>query len=86
MSLGELEQVVLFAVVRLGGETHGAPVVEEIEQRTDELSSTPGSAERRFNSTVCAWPLGCGDPAVPKHITGPVMVGISLVKHSDLRR
>ena len=26
MSLGELEQVILFAMVRLGGETHGAPV------------------------------------------------------------
>ena len=42
MSLGELEQVVLFAVVRLGGETHGAPVVEEIEERTGRRVS-PGA-------------------------------------------
>ena len=40
--LGELEQVVLFAVVRLGGETHGAPVVEEIEERTGRRVS-PGA-------------------------------------------
>ena len=42
VSLGELEQVVLFAVVRLGGETHGAPVVEEIEARTGRRVS-PGA-------------------------------------------
>ena len=42
MSLGELEQVVLVAVVRLGSETHGAPVVEEIEERTGRRVS-PGA-------------------------------------------
>ena len=42
MSLGELEQVILFAMVRLGGETHGAPVVEEIEERTGRRVS-PGA-------------------------------------------
>ena len=42
MSLGELEQVVLFAIVRLGGETHGAPVIEEIEARTGRHVS-PGA-------------------------------------------
>lgn len=33
-TLGDLEQVVLFALVRLGGEAHGAPVVEEIWEHT----------------------------------------------------
>ena len=42
MSLGELEQVILFAMVRLGGETHGAPVVAEIEERTGRCVS-PGA-------------------------------------------
>ena len=42
MSLGDLEQVVLFAIVRLGGETHGAPCVEEIEERTGRRVS-PGA-------------------------------------------
>ena len=42
MSLGDLEQVVLFAVVRLGGETHGAAVVAEIEERTGRRVS-PGA-------------------------------------------
>ncbi len=42
MSLGELEQVVLFAMVRLGGETHVAPVVAEIEERTGRRVS-PGA-------------------------------------------
>lgn len=34
MALGEFEQVVLFALVRLHGEAHGAALVKEIEQRT----------------------------------------------------
>ena len=42
MSLGDLEQVVLFAIVRLGGESHGAAVVEEIEDRTGRRVS-PGA-------------------------------------------
>ena len=42
MSLGDLEQVVLFAIVRLGGESHGAAVVEEIEDRTARRVS-PGA-------------------------------------------
>ena len=41
-SLGELEQVVLFALVRLGGETHGAPVVHEISEHTGRQVS-PGA-------------------------------------------
>ena len=41
-SLGDLEQVVLFALVRLGGETHGAPVVLEIEEHTGRRVS-PGA-------------------------------------------
>ena len=31
MALGELEQVVQFAIVRLDGESHGAAIVEQIE-------------------------------------------------------
>lgn len=35
MALGELEQVVLFALVRLEGrEAHGAAIIREIEERT----------------------------------------------------
>ena len=41
-SLGELEQVVLFALVRLGGETHGVPVVHEIAEHTGRRVS-PGA-------------------------------------------
>ncbi len=42
MALGELEQVVLFAIVRLGGQAHGTAVVEEIEARTGKRVS-PGA-------------------------------------------
>ena len=42
MSLGETEQVLLFAIVRLGGETHGAPIVKEIDERTGRRIS-PGA-------------------------------------------
>lgn len=34
-SLGEVEQLVLLAILRLGGEAYGVPIVEEIEDRTD---------------------------------------------------
>jgi DNA-binding PadR family transcriptional regulator len=33
-SLGEFEQLVLLAMLRLGRETYGVPIVEEIERRT----------------------------------------------------
>lgn len=33
MALGELEQVVLFALARLGGEAHGASIAGEMEDR-----------------------------------------------------
>ena len=42
MALGEFEQVVLFALVRLDGEAHGAALVQEIEQRTGRQVS-PGA-------------------------------------------
>lgn len=34
MALGDLEQVILFAIVRLGGEAHGAPIAEAISETT----------------------------------------------------
>jgi PadR family transcriptional regulator, regulatory protein PadR len=33
-ALGEFEQLVLLAIVRLRGEAYGVPIVEEIERRT----------------------------------------------------
>lgn len=42
VTLGDLEQVVLFALVRQGGESHGAPLVHEIEARTARRVS-PGA-------------------------------------------
>ena len=33
-ALGELETLVLLAILRLGGETYGVPVRDEIEERT----------------------------------------------------
>lgn len=40
--LGDLEQVILFAIVRLGGEAHGATIIGEIEDQTGR-SVSPGS-------------------------------------------
>jgi PadR family transcriptional regulator, regulatory protein PadR len=34
MGLGDLEQVILFALVRLDGEAHGAAIALEIEERS----------------------------------------------------
>lgn len=42
MALGGLEQVVLFALLRLGGEAHGPAIVLEIEERTGRRVS-PGA-------------------------------------------
>ena len=42
MSLGGLEQVVLFALLRLGSEAHGPAIVLEIEERTGRKVS-PGA-------------------------------------------
>ncbi len=33
-SLGEFEHIVLLAILRLGSESYGAPIVSEIEKRT----------------------------------------------------
>lgn len=33
-SLGEFEQFVLLAIIHLGGESYGIPIVDEIERRT----------------------------------------------------
>ncbi len=33
-SLGEFEQLVLLAILRLGSEVYGVPIVQEIEERT----------------------------------------------------
>lgn len=32
--LGEFEQLILLAIVHLGGETYGVPIADEIERRT----------------------------------------------------
>lgn len=38
--LGELEQMVLWAILRFDGEAYGTPVMEELEQRADRRVST----------------------------------------------
>src|SRR5687767_15452526 len=37
--LGEFEQLILLAIVHLGGETYGVPIVDEIERRTGRAVS-----------------------------------------------
>ena len=37
--LGEFEQIVLLAILHVGGEAYGVPIVEEIEQRTGRTVS-----------------------------------------------
>ena len=38
-ALGELEQIVLLAILHLDGEVYGVPIVEEIERRTGRAVS-----------------------------------------------
>ena len=40
-SLGEFEQLVLLAILRLGSEAYGVPIVREIEERTGRNASRP---------------------------------------------
>jgi len=42
MKLGNLEQLILFALLRLGGESHGAAIITEIEEHTGR-SISPGA-------------------------------------------
>jgi DNA-binding PadR family transcriptional regulator len=42
MALGELEQAVLFAIVRLGDSVHGAEIITELEARTGKAVA-PGA-------------------------------------------
>lgn len=42
MALGELEQVVLLTLVRLGGEAHGPAIITEMHDRLDR-SVAPGA-------------------------------------------
>ncbi len=38
--LGDFEKVVLLAILQLGGESYGAPILEEIEARTGQVPSS----------------------------------------------
>ena len=39
-SLGDFEKMVLLAILQLGGESYGAPILEEIEGRTGRVPSS----------------------------------------------
>ncbi len=39
-SLGEFEKVVLLAILQLGGESYGAPILDEIEKRAGQSPSS----------------------------------------------
>jgi DNA-binding PadR family transcriptional regulator len=41
-ALGELEQLILLAILRLGEEAYGVPIVEEIQRRTGREVSRTG--------------------------------------------
>jgi DNA-binding PadR family transcriptional regulator len=41
-AIGELEHLVLLAILRLGEEAYGVPIVEEIERRTGRAVSRTG--------------------------------------------
>jgi len=59
-SLGEFEQLVLLAILRLEREAYGVPILEEIERRTDRSVSRPAvyialrrlSAKEMVSSTL----------------------------------
>lgn len=38
--LGDFEKMVLLAILQLGGESYGAPILEEIESRTGRAASS----------------------------------------------
>ena len=38
--LGDFEKMVLLAILQLGGESYGAPILEEIEHRTGQTPSS----------------------------------------------
>ena len=66
MSLGDFEQIVLFALLRLDGESHGATLAREIEERAGRrvapgaLYTTLERLERK--GLVTSW-IGDSTPA-----------------------
>ena len=38
--LGDFEKVILLAILQLGGESYGAPILDEIEARTGQVPSS----------------------------------------------
>lgn len=40
VSLGDFEKVVLLAILQLGGESYGSPILDEIERRTSQQPSS----------------------------------------------
>lgn len=87
-SIGEFEQLVLLAILRLGDDAYGIPILEEIRTRTGRTVLRPAVyvALRRLEDKDLVWSQmgasteGRGGRAVKYYRLGPA--GLALLRES----
>jgi hypothetical protein len=82
--LGEFEQIVLLAILRLGEEAYGVPIREEIERRTGRSQTVGRYIERWIDSNTNA--MSRRPSAVRRQSAVGVRSDISRSHHSACER
>jgi DNA-binding PadR family transcriptional regulator len=93
-TLGELEQLILLAILRLGPDAYGLSIARELEGRADRRLSRGalyGSLDRLEEKGLVRWQLAPGGPerqTLPKRVYIVLPRGIAAVRASErvLRR
>ena len=70
--LGELEQIVLLAVLRAGEQAYAMPILEQIERHTDARSRVARSTPRSTGSSRRA---ACGHVSASRSLSGAAAPG-----------
>ena len=92
--LGELEQLILLAILRLGGDAYGLSIARELESAAGRRLSRGAlytSLERLETKGLVRWKLEPGGPqrqGLPKRVYTVLPRGVAAVRHSQriLRR
>ena len=93
-TLGELEQLILLAILRLGPEAYGLSVARELEAQADRRISRGAlytSLDRLESKGLVRWRLEAGGPerqALPKRVYAVLPRGVAALRSSQriLRR
>jgi PadR family transcriptional regulator PadR len=93
-TLGELEQLILLAILRLGPEAYGLSIARELEAQADRRLSRGAlytSLDRLESKGLVRWRLEAGGPerqALPKRVYAVLPRGVAALRSSQriLRR